>query len=185
MLISRFENYDVENEISKVESHYSFVFPQQYKDFLLKYNGGFTPKTKFKANGISSDIKGFYGFGTVELSIKREFIEEWIPNKLFPIACDSFGNYILISIAGDKYGNIFFSDHEQGMKNSLVANDLSSFFCTCESDKIPDSAQRSIEKRRDALIAEGKGSVITPALVEMWQNEIDKYGNMIQEEVII
>jgi len=185
MLISKFNAYNVADEISKVESQYSFVFPQQYKDFLLRYNGGFTPRTKFKTKGISSDIKGFYGFGPVGLSIKQEIVEEWMPHKLFPIACDSFGNYILLSVAGDKCGNIFFSNHEQGMKTSLIANNFSSFLRICKSDKIPEAARRSIEERKATLIARGRGSVITPALIEMWQNEIDKYGNMTQEEVVI
>jgi len=185
MLIAKFDNYGVADELSKVEIQYNIKFPQQYKDFLLRYNGGFTPKTKFKANGVSSNIQGFYGFGPVGLSIKQEIVEEWMPQKLFPIACDSFGNYILLSVAGDQCGSIFFSNHEQGMAISFIANNLSSFLRICKSDKIPEAARRSIEERKAALIAGGRGSVITPALVKMWQNEIDKYSNMTQEEVVI
>ena len=33
--------------------------------FLHKYNGGHTPKTKFNARGISSDLRGFFGVGDV------------------------------------------------------------------------------------------------------------------------
>ena len=70
MLIAKFGTDGVSDEISKIESRYSITFPKQYKDFLLRYNGGYTPKTKFRAKGISSDIKGFYGLGAVGLSIK-------------------------------------------------------------------------------------------------------------------
>lgn len=46
-------------------------------------------------------------------------------------------------------------------------------------------AKRSIKEREAALIAKGRGSIITDDLRKMWQDEIDKYGNMIQEEVIL
>ena len=51
-----------------MEKEYSISLPNQYKGFLCKYNGGYTPKTDFKAKKISSDIRGFYGLGDVQLS---------------------------------------------------------------------------------------------------------------------
>ena len=56
MLIAKFGTDGVSDEISKIESQYSITFPEQYRDFLLRYNGGYTPKTKFRAKGISSDL---------------------------------------------------------------------------------------------------------------------------------
>lgn len=185
MLIAKFGTDGVSDEISKIESRYSITFPKQYKDFLLRYNGGYTPKTKFRAKGISSDIKGFYGLGAVGLSISQEMISAWIPQKLFPIACDSFGNTLFICFASDNYESIFFGDHEKGMKLSLIANDFPSFIRACKSDKLPEAALRSIEERKAALIERGRGHIITPALIEMWQVELDKYGNMRQEEVVV
>lgn len=185
MLIARFNYSDTANEIRKIENRYGIQFPQQYRDFLLHYNGGYTPKTKFKAKKIASDVKGFYGVGPVALPVKQELLEAWMPKGLFPIACDSFGNYILLCIAGDNYGSVFFCDHEKGMATSLVANSFASFLRICKSDKIPEAARRSIEERKAILISNGRESAITPDLISMWQNEIDKYGNMVQEEVII
>ena len=185
MLISKFQTHGVADEISRIENQHSIKFPEQYKDFLLRYNGGYTPKTKFRAKGISSDIKGFYGVGAVGLSASQEMISSWIPQKLFPIACDSFGNYILLCVAGEKYGSIFFCDHEKGMKLTLIANDFPAFIRACKSDKITKATLRSIEERTAALVERGRGHIITPALIEMWQKELDKYGNMQQEEVII
>ena len=60
-----------------------------------------------------------------------------------------------------------------------------SFLVTMKSDKIPEAALRSIEERKAALIERGRGHIITPALIEMWQVELNKYGNMRQEEVVI
>lgn len=97
MLISKF-NTDVPNLSDMIESEYSISLPDEYKLFLNKYNGGYTPKTKFKIGRISSDIKGFYGVGNVKLSLSNLNVKDWIDVGLFPIACDSFGNCITISL---------------------------------------------------------------------------------------
>lgn len=185
MLISKFKNADIEQEILKVEEKYDVVLPQQYKDFLCKYNGGHTPKTKFKVGKISSDIRAFYGLGEVPFSFHTLDMKEWIENKLLPIACDSFGNYILIGLSNEGYGKIYFSNHEAGNKRDCIGDDLISFLKHCKSDKICEAAKKSIKEREAALIAKGRGSIITDDLRKMWQDEIDKYGNMIQEKVEI
>lgn len=59
MLISKFSNCNVEEKIIDIEKQYKIILPTQYKNFLHKYNGGYTPKTKFKVGKISSDLRGF------------------------------------------------------------------------------------------------------------------------------
>ena len=81
MLISKFVACNIEEKIESVERKYEIVFSEQYKDFLIKYNGGYTPKTKFKAGKISSDLRGFLGFGDVKLSIDTIEMEEWLEKK--------------------------------------------------------------------------------------------------------
>lgn len=102
MLISKFENIDMDNKIMNLEDKYNILLPKQYKSFLCKYNGGYTPKTKFKVGKISSDIRGFYGLGNVEFSLDTLEIKNWVQNQVLPIASDSFGNYILIGLAVEK-----------------------------------------------------------------------------------
>lgn len=94
MLISKFINHNIEDQIICQEKEYSIAIPVQYKDFLYKYNGGYTPKTKFRVGKISSDIRGFYGLGDVKLSLNSIDLREWLDMKILPIACDSFGNHI-------------------------------------------------------------------------------------------
>lgn len=48
MLISKFSNNDVIKKIVDIEREHNIILPNQYKDFLCKYNGGYTPKTKLK-----------------------------------------------------------------------------------------------------------------------------------------
>lgn len=185
MLISKFMNSNVEEKVMNFEKRYKIILPTQYKIFLYKYNGGYTPKTKFKVGKISSDLRGFYGIGDVKLSFDEADLERWLGEDLVPIACDSFGNYILIGLGNDNEGKIFFSDHEKGNKVEYVTENLMNFISFCKSEKISESSKRSIKEREEALIAKGRGNIITDDLRKIWQAEIDKYGSMIQEEVII
>lgn len=185
MLISRFSNDVVKDEITNLEKEYAVVLPDQYRAFLCKYNGGYTPKTKFRAGKISSDIRGFYGLGDVELSLNTTELREWLDAKFLPIACDSFGNEIVIALSDDDNGRIYFCDHEKGYKPDYIAEDLKSFLSYCKSEKVSDASTRSIEEREAALIAAGRGDIITDDLRQMWQAEIDKYTNMVREEVVI
>lgn len=41
-------------------------------------------------------------------------LREWLDMKLLPIACDSFGNYIVISLSDKNNGRIYFCGHESG-----------------------------------------------------------------------
>lgn len=110
---------------------------------------------------------------------------EWIDNRIFPIACDSFGNYIAIGVSEDTYGKIYFSDHEAGFRKSDIADDFNEFIAKCKSKEINPKARRSIAEREADMIAKGRGHVITDTLRQTWQAEIDKYGNMVQEELVV
>ncbi len=185
MLISKFKNENSIHEMELIEKKYVFHFPSQYKTFVDKYNGGYTPKTKFKVGRISSDVVGFYGFANSEMKISEEMINEAIRNDVFPIAEDSFGNKIMIGISKDIAGKIFFYDHEKENKLNLLTDSLEDFIAVCKSEKISEASRRSIEEREALLIAKGKGNNITDGIRKMWQAEIDKYKDMIQEEVIL
>lgn len=130
-----------------MEKEYSISLPNQYKEFLCKYNGGYTPKTNFKVKKISSDIRGFYGLGNVELSFNTVELREWTEKGFLPIAFDSFGNYIVIGLDNDNDGKILFCNHEAGYKTEYIAEDLKAFFKHCKSEKISEASRRSIKER--------------------------------------
>lgn len=183
MLISKFSNDDIINKVSDMETEYGIKLPDQYKAFLYKYNGGYTPETQFKIKKESSDIRGFYGIGDVKLSLNEIELGEWLDRGILPIACDSFGNYVAIGITDKNNGKIYFCDHEFGYRMKFISEDLKSFFSSCKSEKISEDSKKPIKQREEELIARGRGHVITDGLRELWQAEIDKYANMIQEEV--
>ena len=189
MLISKFNKNNNNNNINKdiltMERKYKILLPKEYKDFLYKYNGGYTPNTIFKNHKIISDIQGFYGIGNVALSLNNLELIKWINKKIFPIAYDAFGNHIIIALNNSVKGKVYFADHELGDKIFCVANSLKAFLKKCKSDKISDDVKMSIEEREKILITNGRGGIINDNLRKMWQEEIDKYANMIQEEVIL
>lgn len=109
----------------------------------------------------------------------------WIKENVLPIAGDSFGNYIVIGLGSDNNGKIFFCDHEKGNEKEYIAENLKVFLQYCESEEIDPASKLSIREREEALISRGSGNVITEGLRQIWQAEIDKYKNLIQEEVVI
>ncbi len=185
MLISRFSNNNAEERVVELESRFHISLPKQYRNFLCKYNGGDTPNTDLKAGRASTVVRAFYGFGEVYYSFDKMDLSQWIDHNVFPVACDMFGNEFVISIDEADYGSVYFADHEKGYKKSLVGADLKAFIAKCKSKKIDPYARRSIAEREADLIARGRGHVIDDLLRQAWQAEIDEYGNMVQEKVII
>lgn len=191
MLISKFNTTDIENHIAEFEAKYSFRFPEQFRDFLFKCNGGDTPKTKFNINRVSSDIRGLYGLGKAEKNLNYAIfdsmkeIEDFLADKVIPIGPNVFGDYIVIGTDGERTGKIYFLYHDRPKKYIELAGDFQSFVSKCKSEKISEAATRSIEEREAILITKGNGHVITDSLRASWQAEIDKYSRIHQEELVL
>ncbi len=189
MLISKFDNKGVEDLVKELEERYAISLPDKYRLFLLKYNGGETPETEFRINGVASDIQGFYGVGNANKNynfdslITSERMPEWINNKMFPIATNIFGDYIMICVDGECRERIFFVYHDRQIKYIELAEDFWEFIKKCKSKKIGHI--RTIEERKNDLIKLGKGHKITPEKIAGWQAEINEYSNIHQEEVVI
>ena len=118
-----------DDDIRNIEKLKSCILPADYKEFLLKYNGGtpnFNAFTIEKEEG--STIRFFFGIDN-NISSKRNYdiiknikqSKDRIPEELLPIACDSFGNRVCIGVKDKHYGKIYFWDHENeaGSRNPL------------------------------------------------------------------
>jgi len=188
MLISKFGTTDIDNIINIFEAKYSINFPDQYREFLRKYNGGNTPKSKFKINKISSDIKGFYGLGDINTGLNYSFFEkthalgDFLEDEVIPIASNSFGDIILIGIGDSNNGKVFFLYHDRNKKYIELTEDFITFLKKCKSEKI--GHVKTIEERIESMKAKGYESRI-PGLIPVWQAEIDKYADIHQEELIL
>lgn len=123
MLISRFDNTNIEEYIASFEKQQNITLPEEYKRFLLKYNGGKTPKTKFRLNKVSSDVRAFYGLGNAdknynfqELIDNMNMLGDYIEDEMLSIASTVSGDYITIGLGKEENGCIFFKYHDRGKK---------------------------------------------------------------------
>lgn len=86
--------------------------PEDYTQFLLKYNGGIPKKTDFDYEGIdgeeSSVVQLFLSLGDQHSeNIKQDYnyylLEGRILEGIVPIAYDPFGNLICLSLVEETY----------------------------------------------------------------------------------
>jgi hypothetical protein len=124
-----------ESEIGDVERKWHVRFPDTYRHFLLKYNGGIpSPDTVDVpgAPGSPTDVQVFFGVRrevpSSTLAWNREMFVDRIPGNFFPIACDSGGNLFCVSLNSDPEGAVHYCDLENSPGRSyLVARDFESF----------------------------------------------------------
>lgn len=186
MLISKNDIQNIEEKVEEFERKYNIVLPEKYRNFLLRYNGGETPDTYYKNGRRKEYIRGFYGIGEFLYSFASlPYLDDFIEKDYLPIASDPFGNKIVIGVGKDNNGKIYFSNHENGFRCTLMTEDFVSFISNVKSKPIDPDYLKPIEVREQELIARGKAANITDVIRNEWQKEIDKYSKIKQEEVII
>jgi len=107
-------------DLLSIEKQIGYSLPAVYEEFLLQYNGGIPDESyiDFKAQKIdvaSDEIKRFYGFGgkaTNDLIHKLNSIGDILPEGMIFIASTHGGNFFLLSLRQDSYGEVFYKDHE-------------------------------------------------------------------------
>lgn len=104
-----------EQELANFEREYGIKLPQQYRQFLLDYNGGRPEHCDFNFKGSTngSQLLGFFGIGS-RIDVRKELrtYNGRLPAAWFPVASDAGGNLICICLSGPNYGKVFFWDHE-------------------------------------------------------------------------
>jgi len=106
------------------------TLPDDYKSFLKRENGGRPKPNEFrfvKKDGSTEDGMIYYFFalypgraGSLRRSFER--YKDRIPAGFLPIGIDPFGNLILLTVAGQNRGSIYFWDHENEGKVPTLAN---------------------------------------------------------------
>ena len=64
-----------------------------------------------------------------------------------------------------------------------LSDSFSQFLQKCKSKEINPRSRRTPEEREKELIEKGKSGNITDGLRKMWEQEYNKYKDMVQEEV--
>ncbi len=122
-----------EKEIEKIEKYIGLKFPKEYREHLLRYNGGqCSPNVfSFVENGVKTEscIDWFLAIYEGENDNLKDYItilkieEKRIPRHIVPIAHDPGGNQICISCGSLDYGYIYFWDHENEVDYTVSGDD--------------------------------------------------------------
>lgn len=105
-----------EKKLVKFEKKIRRKLPEEYREFLLKHNGGNPSKDCFEFKGEPYFIDYVYGihngpeYLTLQWHIK--ILKNRIPSSLVPFAGDPGGNLYCIDISDEKKGGIYFWNHE-------------------------------------------------------------------------
>ncbi len=133
-------------QIKKIENFIGLSFPTDYKEHLLKYNGGQCEPNifSFVENGEESEscIDWFLAiydgaYDNLEKYIKIYKIDDKrLSSHILPIAHDPGGNLICISCGKKDNGSIFFWNHEKEVDYSTSDNtDYSNMYFIANSFK--------------------------------------------------
>ena len=186
MFISKYKTYEMANDLAEFETKNNIEIPTEYRGFLNRYNGGDTPNTSFVLEKEGYEIKAFYGVksGRYNWSTSIDVIP-FIKKDLLPIAFDSFGNTFAIAISEKNSGKVYFCDHETGNRSKLLSDSFTSFILGCVSKGISPNSYKTVEEREAALIAKGRGDIITDGLRKIWQDEVNFFTSLVLEEVVL
>lgn len=113
--------------VTNAETILGVTFPNSYREFLLKHNGGLSKEGIFSIPNYGQSSIIFLGIGTGEefsdLVLNYQAYKKRLPENVIPIGFDPGGNLIcLVSIRDD--WSIYFWDHET--ENTLA--DISKMF---------------------------------------------------------
>jgi SMI1 / KNR4 family. len=184
MLISKYGSGSTEL-VSEFERSLGIELDEDYRTFLVKYNGGETPDTHVGIRGCSTDLRYLFGINTAMNIEDNLQIPVWENKQYLPIGMDYFGNFFVIGLSDDNKGKVFFCDHEKGFAVKQIADSFKLFLCKCKSEEIDPCTKIPPEEREASMIAEGRADDISDALREIWRNEYEKYVNMVQEKVVL
>jgi hypothetical protein len=110
-----------EPRVLALESRFGSRLPEDYREFLLAFNGGKPVPACFqftsKSGRTSDSVVNWFLSLSHEEMLNIEAVLGWldsrIPPDVVPIAIDPFGNFILLGLRGDVRGKVYFWDHDR------------------------------------------------------------------------
>ena len=189
---------NVAEHIIKLENDLNIVLPEDYKQFLIKYNGGWTPETEIYFNDFDYGINGFYGVNKAEGAgnfyyyinsevdiIRDEFFEDLEKGYL------NIGNdlgphyYINIDKNSDKYGAIYFMYRDYEIEKQDYIYVCSSFKELTQKARTPDFHVGTVEENIQDFKNKGWEDRITRSLKKAWKKQYKEYKDVKLVPVII
>lgn len=141
-------------EINAFEKQFGKELPEEYKEFLIKNNGGYPIEIMFTPDFIEinpltleekkqgTNVERFFSLNEVTFEYEDMLDENYIPPEYIPFARTSFGNLLLIYTGSAKeYGSIYFANHDLFDSNNnrfTISKITDSFSEFIDSLYIPD-----------------------------------------------
>ena len=120
-------------EIEDIENYAGLIFPKEYREHLLKFNGGRCDPNVFGfvQDGIKTEscVNWFLAAHEGKYDNLKDYIftlkidEKRMPTHILPIADDPGGNQICVSCGVKDYGYMYFWDHENEVDYSISDDD--------------------------------------------------------------
>lgn len=108
-----------EHLVNLLEEETDASLPEDYRQFLLEFNGGEPEVNEFRVSDEqAAGVNQFFGLTQRQeygdLRFQRRLMLGRVPENMLPIANAEGGNLVCISVAVDRgdYGAIYFWDHE-------------------------------------------------------------------------
>ena len=196
--IEPYNTNNVEEYILKLEQDLNIILPKDYKQFLIKYNGGWTPGTEIYFDEFDHGINGFNGVNKAEGSsnfnyfmneandiIRDEFFED-LKNGFLNIGGDLGPHYYInIDINSDKYGAIYFMYRDYEIEKQDYIYVCSSFKELTQKARTPDFKVYTVKENIQRFKENGWEDRITPSLKKEWRKRYKKYKDLKLVPVII
>jgi len=179
------------NDVAIFEFQSKCKLPEDYRAFLLSFNGGVPSPENFDMKGEGAcSIHEFYGIDVAHsekgLSGAIATFHGRIKKGFIPIAADPYGNQICICISGRNRGKVYFWDHEyEGRifyfrQITLIADSFNKFINNIYEYESAD------ESPITRIVRLGSVDDVVELLESGYQIEsLDKYGRSILETCAI
>ena len=182
------ESQDIEKLVEQFEEEQGFSLPCDYRNFLIKYNGGYTPNTTIKQRRVTA----FYGIGKLPIrGMSYDFFKttEWhdrFKERGYLVIADTpSGDYFIIGVEGEQRGKIFFKYHDRMGRNAKIADSFREFVekCVSEKAKLPKPVNKSIKKFEDL----GRTQEWIDGMIPFWEEQYERMTKKreTQEQVIL
>lgn len=117
-------------DVDAFEKRQNVTLPRQYREWLLRFNGGRPVPGEFSLPGRDSleGVAWFFAIHDGEHNNLDTECRYWrittgrLPSTLIPIAGDGSGSLICVSIGEADLGKVYFWDHEAETEPPTTAN---------------------------------------------------------------